>query len=85
LKDKHSDILFKQRKNKTFKYKSRFSEKDKQKADSDELEARDFISKWRSEHGNSRKVISGGTSVKILIFFLVLLLICMYLIEKKYM
>ncbi|WP_187269409.1 hypothetical protein [Algibacter pacificus] len=77
--------MFKQRKHKTFNYQSRFS--DKEKADSSlnkDLNTNDFISKWKENREVKRKV-RGTMSVKTLILFLVLLLICMYLLEKKYM
>jgi len=75
--------LFKQRKHKTFNYKSRFSDSDgEQQLDED---SREFVSKWRKESTKSGKKIKGGMSMRFLILALVLLLICMYLLEKKYM
>lgn len=72
--------MFKQRKHKTFNYKPRFSKEDKA-FDANE-EEREFVSKWRRESG---KKVRGGISMRFLILALVLLLICMYLLEKKYM
>jgi len=77
--------LFKPRKHKTFNYQSRFSKENK--ADSslnEDLNTKDYISKWKEDREGKRKV-RGTMSVKTLILFLVLLLICMYLLEKKYM
>ncbi|GGD03032.1 hypothetical protein [Hyunsoonleella pacifica] len=72
--------MFKQRKHKTFNYKPRFS-KD---SNASEIEdgKNDFTLKWRKENG---KKVRGGLSIRFLILALVLLLICMYLLEKKYM
>lgn len=72
--------MFKQRKHKTFNYKSRFSGD----GDAPEIEEndREFASKWRKESGKKTR---GGMSMRFLVLALVLLLICMYLLEKKYM
>jgi hypothetical protein len=72
--------LFKQRKNKTFNYQSRFS-KDND-VDLEVSNQKEFASKWKQ--GSKRKMGSAMT-MRTLIFILVLLLICMYLLEKKYM
>lgn len=72
--------MFKQRKHKTFSYKPRFSKEGK--ARETKGEEREFVSKWRKESG---KKVRGGMSMRFLILALVLLLICMYLLEKKYM
>ncbi|WP_100615656.1 hypothetical protein [Confluentibacter citreus] len=78
--------MFNQRKNKSFNYKSRFSKETN--SDANQLATdrdKDFVSKWKQDsHLNKRKV-KGGISMKILILVLVLLLICMYVLEKKYM
>tara|TARA_R110002072_G_scaffold227415_2_gene384273 strand:+ start:99 stop:323 length:225 start_codon:yes stop_codon:yes gene_type:complete len=74
--------LFKQRKNKTFNYQPRFSKDNDVDSDLETSNKKDFISKW--ERDNKRKVGS-AMSISTLIFVLVLLLICMYLLEKKYM
>ena len=77
--------MFKQPKHKTFNYKPRFS-KDNQTDSSleDNHKTTGFISKWKRHNSNKIKV-KGVMPVKTLILFLVLLLICMYLLEKKYM
>ncbi|MEC3906995.1 hypothetical protein VOI54_08180 [Tamlana sp. 2201CG12-4] len=77
--------MFKQRKHRTFNYQPRFSKENQ--ADSslnNNSDTKDFVSKWRKANGNKTK-IRGAMSLKILIFILVLLLICMYVLEKKYM
>ncbi|MEL0454731.1 hypothetical protein WJN01_00725 [Flavobacteriaceae bacterium SZ-1-7] len=77
--------MFKQRKHRTFNYQPRFSEENK--ADyslNDNDKTKDFISKWRAGRDSKTKV-RGMMSMRILILALVLLLICMYLLEKKYM
>ncbi|WP_303317147.1 hypothetical protein Q4Q34_02345 [Flavivirga abyssicola] len=77
--------MFKQRKNKTFKYKPRFSEENQTDVDLDDnFDSKDFTSKWRRQRGNNVRV-KGALPVKTLILVLVLLLLCMYLLEKKYM
>lgn len=77
-------ILFKQRKHRTFNYKPRFSEEHKPE-DSNNTESQpDFISKWKAAKQGKRKV-KGVLPVRTLILALVLLLILMYVLEKKYM
>ena len=77
--------MFKQRKNRTFNYQSRFSKENQTDLDSDnKSDTKDFISKWRRQSENKIKV-RGALPVKTLILALVLLLLCMYLLEKKYM
>jgi len=77
--------LFKQRKHKTFNYQSRFSEENKEDAGlNNSVNTKDYISKWKENREVKRKV-RGTMSVKTLILVLVLLLICMYLLESKYM
>lgn len=73
--------MFKQRKHKTFNYKPRFSKDNK--ILEDEREYSSFVSKWKNENSSKRK-IKAGMSIKVLILALVLLLICMYVLEKKY-
>lgn len=77
--------MFKQRKNKTFNYKSRLT-KDNQSdlGLDDNFDTENFISKWRRQRGNKVQV-KGALPVRTLILVLVLLLLCMYLLEKKYM
>ena len=77
--------MFKQRKNKTFKYQPRFSKENQKDLDlDDKSETKDFVSKWRRQSGNKIRV-KGALPVKTLILVLVLLLLCMYVLEKKYM
>lgn len=75
--------MFKQRKNRTFNYQSRFSKENEKDSKDDELATREFSSRWKDKRDRSRK---GGFSMSIrtLIIILVLLLICMYVLEKKY-
>ncbi len=77
--------MFKQRKHKSFKYQPRFSKEGQTESGLDSNSStKDFISKWRQS--KETKVNTRGTmSIKVLIVILVLLLICMYVLEKKYM
>jgi hypothetical protein len=77
--------VFNLRKNKSFSYKSRFPKETDSDANQVTDEGSDFVAKWKqSSHVNKRK-IKGGFSMKILLLILVLLLICMYILENKYM
>ncbi|WP_303279393.1 hypothetical protein [Flavivirga aquimarina] len=77
--------MFKQRKNKTFNYKSRFSKEDQNDLGlEDNFDTEDFASKWQRQRGKNVQV-KGALPVRTLILVLVLLLLCMYLLEKKYM
>ena len=77
--------MFKQRKNKTFQYQSRFSKESKTVLEDEKAsENADFISKWQNHRQLSKKKRKGGLSVKLLVFILVLLLICMYLLENRF-
>jgi len=77
--------LFKPRKHKTFNYQSRFTQdKTADSSLNETANRKDYISKWKENREVKRKV-RGTMPVKTLILFLVLLLICMYLLEKKYM
>ncbi|KJD32150.1 hypothetical protein PK35_12005 [Tamlana nanhaiensis] len=76
--------MFKQRKPRTFNYQPRFSKENKEKSNESDADKKDFVSKWRSSVGN-RKKAKGIMPIRTLILALVLLLICMYLLEKKYM
>ncbi|MEW4924968.1 hypothetical protein [Algibacter sp. 2305UL17-15] len=75
--------MFKQRKHKTFTYKSRLSKENDELKDGDET--KDFASRWRKAQTGDKRKLRGGMSMTFLILALVLLLICMYLIEKNYM
>ena len=77
--------MFKQGKNKTFQYQSRFSKDNPENSDSkDAIGQEGFIEKWRSHQKLSKLKRKGGMSVKMLLFILVLLLICMYLLENRF-
>ncbi|WP_072402710.1 hypothetical protein [Flaviramulus basaltis] len=76
--------MFKQRKHRTFNYQARFSKENQTDSSLDnETKTKDFISKWRDSRGKRSKA-KGAMPIKTLILVLVLLLICMYLLEKKY-
>ncbi|MFV0539738.1 MAG: hypothetical protein ACK5MZ_00680, partial [Aestuariibaculum sp.] len=78
--------LFNQRKNKSFNYRSRFSEESQEGEDLEALknsEDTSFISKWRDERASNRKV-KAALPIRTLIIILVLLLLCMYILETKY-
>jgi hypothetical protein len=76
--------LFKQRKNKTFNYRPRFSKENQELDDFETSRIRSFSDKWNASRGNNQKK-RGGMSIRTLIIILVLLLICMYILETKYM
>ena len=77
--------MFGQRKNKTFNYKPKFSKKDQIDFDSGgNSQSKEFITKWRQQTGNKVRM-KGILPARTLILLLVLLLICMYLIEKNYL
>jgi hypothetical protein len=77
------DTLLKQRKNKTFNYKSRFSnQKDDLVEDS---QTSRFTSKWQRERDVNLVKSKRGFSLVTLILILVLLLICLYVLESKFM
>ncbi|GAA4238935.1 hypothetical protein GCM10022291_31320 [Postechiella marina] len=77
--------MFNKRKNKTFNYKPRFSKESLEQSQlEDKSNQKEFISKWRRETGH--KVRMGSVMpVKTVILLLVLLLICMYVLEKNYL
>lgn len=74
--------MFKQRKHKTFSYQPKFSKEGEGNSNGEALGKKDFVSAWK--RGNKRKT-RGAMPMRTLILILVLLLICMYLLEKKYM
>ncbi|GAA4813488.1 hypothetical protein [Litoribaculum gwangyangense] len=77
--------LFKQRQHRTFNYQPRFSKENQTDSCSEEdSKTKDFIAKWRN-HKVHRTKAKGVMPIRTLILVLVLLLICMYLLEKKYM
>ncbi len=77
--------MFKQKKNKTFSYKPRFSKENGGDANLDDQSSnnKEFISKWKRQSEKKLK-IGGALPIRTLILALVLLLICMYLLENKY-
>lgn len=78
--------MFKQRQHKRFKYKPRYSKSDEAFASSvDASKSNEHVSKWQSIPGTTSRKRYGRFSVPILILILVLLLICMYLLEIKFM
>ncbi len=77
--------MFKQRKNRAFKYEPRFSKENQTDSDlEDNFDSKGFVSKLKRQRGNKVRV-KGALPVKTLILVLVLLLLCMYVLEKKYM
>jgi hypothetical protein len=77
------DALLKQRKNKKFSYKSRFSNQ-KNNIVEDSQSSR-FTSKWQKERDVNLGKSKRGFSLFTLILILVLLLICLYVLESKFM
>ncbi|WP_100612363.1 hypothetical protein [Confluentibacter lentus] len=78
--------MFNQRKNKSFNYKPRFSrDTDSDANQVNTVKETDFVSKWKQGSHLGKRKVKGGISIKMLILVLVLLLICMYVLEKKYM
>ena len=75
--------MFKQRKNKTFNYKSRLSQENESGFDSFESKNTDFVSKWKKGREGKAKV-GLSMSIRTLILVLVLLLICMYILDSKF-
>ena len=78
--------MLKQRKNKSFNYKPRFSNQSESKDDLlDDSEPNGLASKWQKERSGNLGKSKRGFSMRTLILILVLLLICMYVLENKYM
>lgn len=74
--------MFGQRKHKTFNYKPRYSKKQEEGLKDDDVSSKsDFVTKWRQQTGNKVQM-KGILPVRSLILLLVLLLICMYFINK---
>lgn len=84
MRDKNVFTLLKQRKHKAFNYQSPFSKEKELDNDLEDSKKMDFVSKWKRNSERSRKA-KGAMPMRTLIIVLVLLLICMYLLEKKYM
>jgi len=78
--------LLKQRKNKKFNYKPRFSKGDETNTTlEDDSKADKFVSKWQRVSYVNRKRGTRGFSISWLIIILVLLLIGMYILDFKFM
>jgi hypothetical protein len=79
-------ILFKQRKHKQFNYKPRYSRGDETLASSDEaVYGNEMTSKWQSIRNSKKRKGFKFFSLPVLFLILVLLLICMYVLEIKFM
>ncbi|WP_308990481.1 hypothetical protein QLS71_003235 [Mariniflexile litorale] len=76
--------MLKQHKHKSFNYQSSFSKEKDSDANLEDSKKIEFVSKWKRNSERSRKV-KGAMPIRTLIIVLVLLLICMYLLENKYM
>ncbi len=74
--------LFKQRKNKTFNYKSRLPTENENDSNLKGRSEKEFVSKWKRD-GCTKSKIGLSMSMRTLILVLVLLLICMYILESK--
>lgn len=84
MKVKNVYTLFKSRKNKTFNYQSAFSKEKESGGDLESSRNHELADKWKRNSERSRKV-KGAMPIKMIIIILVLLLVGMYLLEKKYM
>jgi len=78
--------LFKQRKHKRFNYKPRYSKSDESLSDSQKAsKSSDFSSKWQGVRDTTKRKGYRAFSLPVLFLILVLLLICMYVLEIKFM
>jgi hypothetical protein len=78
--------LFKQRKPKRFNYKPRYSKSDGASTSEEEDSRKsEFVSKWQSLRETTQRKGFKLFSLPILVLILVLLLICMYVLEIKFM
>ena len=77
--------MFKQRKHKTFNYKPRFIKKQEGESELGSSKETDFVSKWKAAQSSGKRRFRDGLKLSTLILLLVLLLLCMYWLEKKYM
>ena len=75
--------MFKQKKNKKFNYNPRFS-KNQEPVSKDNSEAKEFVSKWRRETGHQVKMGS-VLPIRTILLLLILLLLCMYVLDKNYL
>jgi hypothetical protein len=77
--------LLKQRKNKKFNYKPRFSKENELNTTlEDDSKVDEFVSKWQRVRKVNRKRGTRGFSIRWLIIILVLLLIGMYILDFKF-
>jgi type VI protein secretion system component VasF len=77
-------MLFGQRKHKTFNYKPKYGKRQDELQVEDASASKSFANKWRQQTGHKVQM-KGLLPVRTLILLLVLLLICMYILEKNYM
>lgn len=80
----NSFILLKLGKNRTFNYQSAFSKEKEQDNNLEDTNREHFTSKWKRHSKRNRKV-KGTMPIRTLVLFLVLLLLVMYVLEKKFM
>ncbi len=77
--------MLKQRKNKKFNYKPRFSKENELNTTLEgDSKVDEFISKWQRARKVNRKGGTRGFSIRWLIIILVLLLIGMYILDFKF-
>ncbi len=76
--------MFGQRKHKTFNYKPKYAKRKEEASTEEETASQAFAKKWRQQTGHKVRM-KGLLPVRTLILLLVLLLICMYVLEKNYM
>ena len=76
--------MFRQRKPKRFNYNPRFSnENEEMSSDNEAQGSKEFLKEWREARRGKRKS-RPIISMRTLLIVLVLLLICMYVLERKY-
>lgn len=84
LKDINLLILFKQRKNKHFNYRSQHSKTEDSDLELTAAKKDEFTSKWeRTRNANAHKT-GVRVSMRTLMLLLIVLLICMYMLDKKF-
>jgi hypothetical protein len=74
--------LFKQRKNRKFNYKPRYSKESQLENNSND---HNLATKWQKQRDANLGKGRRGFPILTLIIILVLLLICMYVLENKFM
>ncbi len=77
--------MFKQRKNKRFNYTNKYSKGDNSKLETNLTTSKKekLTSKWESMRSANTDKIGLKLPIKALVLLLALLLICMYLLDKK--